>query len=382
MATKATPLKPAAAASGVGGFLRWLHSIELSSGGRRRGVSSRRLGEVFAHLATLLENGVTLPKALATIAHEPSMRWARDLLMSLHHAIESGDSFSKALASEEAGVDEIIVQQIRIGERSGNVPQVLRRIATNLENDNDLRAKIFKKLSYPVIVTTAGTSVCAFMILFILPVFEETYRKARIPLPLPTQVLVGTGHFLSSYGWIILLTLILGALAIGQLRRNAALAIAMDRSLLQLPLLGPWLVDVTMLQFMDALGTMLESGFHLADALRQCQGTVGNLAVNQAIGSLGKAVRRGERLSQEMERHHHLFPPVVSQLVIVGEQTGNLAPASRQVRDHLRKDIERKTDGFVRVVEPVMTVLMALLVGGILLAIYLPMFGMLELVEH
>ncbi len=378
---KATTVRSNATSSGVGGFFQWLHSIQLTPGRKRKAVSPRRLGEVFSHLATLLENGVTLPKAILTVANEPTMRWGRSLLMSLHGAIERGDSFSKALSNQEGVFDEILVQQIRIGERSGNVPQVLRRISDKLETDNDLRGRIVKKLSYPAIVTIAGSGVCAFMILFILPVFEETYRKSKIPLPLPTQILVNVGHFATSYGWIILLTLITLTIAIRQVRKKKALAISMDRKLLRLPLVGPWLVDMAMLQFMDALGTMLESGFHLADALAQCQGTVGNRAVDQAVGSLSRAVRRGERLSREMDRHQQLFPPVVSQLVIVGEQTGNLGPASRQIRDHLKKDIERKTDNFVRVVEPITTILMAVLVGGILLAIYMPMFGMLDLVE-
>ncbi|MEW4455835.1 type II secretion system F family protein [Bremerella sp. JC817] len=379
---KATAARTRNSTGGIGGLFRWLHSIQLTPKRKSRGVSKRRLGEVFSHLATLLENGVTLPKAILTISNESSMRWGKSLLQTLHSAIERGDSFSKALAREEGVFDEIVIQQIRIGERSGNVPQVLRRIADQMETDNDLRSRIYKKLSYPTIVTLAGTGVCAFMILFILPVFEETYRKSKIPLPLPTQVLVSTGQFLTSYGWIIFIGLIGIGIAVRQLRRNHNLAIAMDSHILRLPLIGPWLVDIAMLQFMDALGTMLQSGFHLADALLQCQGVVSNLAVDEAIGSLGKAVRRGERLSREMDRHQHLFPPVVSQLVIVGEQTGNLGPASRQIRDHLKKDIERKTDSFVRVVEPVTTILMAFLVGGILLAIYMPMFGMLDLVER
>lgn len=369
------------ASGGIGRLLGWLHSIQLTPGRKNKGLTKRRMGEVFAHLATLLENGVTLPKAIWTISNERSMRWARTLLGTLHSAIERGDSFSKALAREEGVFDQMIIQQIRIGERSGNVPQVLRRIADQLESDNDLRGRIFKKLSYPAIVTIAGSGVCAFMILFILPVFEETYQKSKIPLPLPTEVLVSTGHFVTSYGWMILLSLIAAGLFIRQIRRNRATAVAMDRRILRLPLIGPWLLDMAMLQFMDALGTMLESGFHLADALAQCQGIVGNQAVDDAIGSLGKAVRRGERLSREMDRQQNLFPPVVSQLVIVGEQTGNLGPASRQIRDHLKKDIQRKTESFVGVVEPILTILMAMLVGGILMAIYMPMFGMLDLVD-
>lgn len=366
----------------IGGVFRWLHSIQLTPGGRKNGVSPRRLGEIFSNLATLLENGVTLPKAIVTIANETSMRSCRGLLLGLHAAIERGDSFSKALISQDGTFDEVLIQQIRVGERSGNVPQVLRRIADKFENDNELRRKIIKKLSYPAIVTIAGSGVCVFMMMFILPVFEETYRKSKIPLPLPTQVLVNTGAFLNAYGWIILLAILGLGLAIRHIRKQRSLAIAMDRRLLRLPLIGPWLVDISMLQFMDTLGTMLESGFHVADALAQSQGTVSNLAVDQAIGSLGRAVRRGERLSHEMDRHHELFPPVVSQLVIVGEQTGNLGTTSRQIRDHLKKDIERKTDNFVRVVEPITTILMAFMVGGILLAIYMPMFGMLDLVER
>jgi len=369
-------------AGGIGSVFAWLHSIELTPRRNKSKFVGRRLGDFFSHLSTLLENGVTLPKAIWTISNEPSMRWGKAKLRALYRSIERGDSFSVALSRDELVTDKILIQQIKIGERSGTVANVLRRIATNLETANDLRGKIIKKLSYPAIVTIAGFGVSAFMILGILPVFEETYSKSKVPLPLPTHVLVTVGHLLTQYGWILLAAAFLGWFAVRQLRKTHATAVAIDQFVLRIPIVGAWLIDIAMLQFMDALGTMLESGFHVVDALAQCKGTVSNLAIDDAIGKLGSAVRRGERLSREMDRHQKLFPPVVSQLVIVGEQTGKLQTASRQVRDHLRKDIERKTDAFVRIVEPATTILMALLVGGILLAIYLPMFGMLDLVEQ
>jgi len=151
--------------------------------------------------------------------------------------------------------------------------------------------------------------------------------------------------------------------------------------MLQLPMIGKWLRDIAVLQLMEVLRNLLESGFTLAEALGQVAESVGNRAVREGVGDLRLAVQRGERFSRELERHEGMFPPIVNQLVLVGERTGKLDRATEDICDHLRREIERKTTLMVGALEPMLTITMAGAVAVILLAIYLPMFDMVNTIN-
>ncbi|MCA9268989.1 MAG: type II secretion system F family protein, partial [Planctomycetales bacterium] len=344
-------------------------------------VKRRDLSFILTNLATLIDNGVSLTRALGTLARESSLKKYAFMLDAVRRRVEAGEAFSSALAEYPATFNDLMVNQVRVGERSGRIAHALSRISRQLEQGNDLRGRIMKRLSYPLIVLAAGCSVVAFMLLYIVPTFEKTYEKAHIPLPMATRLLIGVGHFGLHYGWMIALALVALAFGYYRLRRIAAFAYRVDTLLLRLPTIGPWCRDIAVLQFMDVLGTMMESGFKVVDALGVSVGSIGNQAVRHSVEGLRTAVLRGERLSRELERHHDLFPPIVSQLVIIGEQTGNLSRSTEFVREHLRKDIERRADICIGAIEPFLTIGMALAVCGILLAIYMPMFGMVDAVR-
>lgn len=375
---------PQASGHAIVNVLRQLHSVKIGGVSTRPDkakIGSRDLAYILSNLATLIECGVSLPRALYTLAREPSLKKYRFMLDDIHHRLEIGQSFSGALAEYPNTFTELTINQIRVGERSGTIAAMLRRIEETLEQSNQLRSRIMKRLSYPIIVLFAGSAVMAFMLLHIVPSFEKTYTKANITLPLPTKVLIGVGDFAVGYGWIVLLTLVGLTFGYFRLRKIPAFAMWVDKGLLRIPGIGPWCRDIAVLQFMEVLGTMMESGFNVFEALGVSAGSVGNRAVRQSIERLRAAVTRGERLSQQLEKDDALFPPVVSQLVIVGEQTGSMAKSTRFVRERLNKDIERRADVLVGAIEPVLTIGMALAVCGILLAIYLPMFGMVDAVK-
>ncbi len=332
---------------------------------------------ILRNVATLLENGVSLPKALHAVAREKTLQKHAPILDAVRRKVETGESFSGALAAFPETFDELMINQIRVGERSGTLTDTLAQVTVQLEKGNQLRALIVKKLAYPILLLGMGSGVVTFMLICVVPVFEETYADANIPLPLVTQALIALGGFASAYWWCIVLTAAVAVLAIKQARRQPELASAMDEKLLRLPLVGPWLRDLAVLQLMDVLGNLLDAGFVLAEALSVCAGSVGNRAVRRSVQALQSAVYRGERFSREIERHGEMFPPVVSQLVIVGEQTGNLQKATGHIREHLRREIERKTNIMVGTIEPVLTISLAAAIGLILLAIYLPMFDMI-----
>ena len=336
---------------------------------------------VLRNLSTLLENGVPLPKALHAVSRVDSMRKHFYLLDTLRRKVEMGETFSTALAEFPETFGNLMVNQIRVGERAGTLAETLQQVTQQQEQANNLRSHIIKKLAYPIVLAIMGTLVVTFMLVFVVPTFEETYADSKIPLPYITQFLIAVGRFATSYGWILLVGLAVAILAIKQSRRNQSTAYAMDLWLLKLPYFGPWLRDLAVLQLMDVLGNLMEAGFLLAEALGICADSVGNRAVKKSVTDLQTAIQRGERFSRELERHGDMFPPVVSQLVIIGEQTGKLVRSTAYIREHLRREIERKTTIMVGTIEPVLTISLAGCIAVILLAIYLPMFDMIGTVN-
>jgi type II secretory pathway component PulF len=371
--------------TGFGALLAKLHSIKIGGGagsdpGQVR-MRKRDLVFIFSNLATLLENGLSLPRTLQTLARERSLSRYGSMLDNLKRRIENGETFSGAMAAFPAAFPEMMTNQVRVGERSGTLAATLGRLAHQVEQSSDLKQKLLKKLSYPIILTTAGGGVIIFLLTFVVPQFEKTYTQAKIPLPFVTRFLMAFGNLLVAHGWWVILCLIMAVIIIRRARKSAVFAGQMDRLILKVPMFGPWLRDIAVLQFMEVLGIMMESGFKLVDALAVSGGSVRNQAMRVCVDQLRAAVTRGEKLSTELDRHNELFPPVVSQLVIVGEQTGNLSKATGHVREHLRKQIERQAEFMVGMLEPILTIAMAVAIGIILLAIYMPMFGMIDAVD-
>ncbi len=362
----------------------WLRSLGTSTSraqrlgkSRTRPIRRRDLIYIVRSIGTLVENGLSLPKALETIAQEKTLKAYKSLLEAVRQKVESGETFSAALAHCGAGFSELLLNQIRVGERSGTLPLSLQRITQQLENADTIKSQILKKLAYPVMLVTLGAGAVTFMLLYVVPTFEKTYAESGAKLPWITRFLIAVGFYGTRYGWMVLLAIVGGVASIVAVRRDPRGRFWMDTQLLRLPLVGDWLRNLAVLQFIEVLGNLLEAGFTLVEALRVAASSIGNRAVRQSVEQLHGAVLRGERFSAELERHADLFPPIVHQLVLVGEKTGTLPKATKDIRKHLERELNRYTGILLGTIEPVLTIGLAVCIGGILLAIYLPMFDMI-----
>jgi len=359
------------------GLLQTLQSIKIGGSSQRKKIKSRDLIFILRNIGTLIENGLSLPTALQTIAKEKTLQQYQAMLSAICRTVENGDMFSEALKRYQETFGELLIAQIKIGERSGTLPHTLERIVQQLEHADNLKGAIIKKLAYPTLLCVAGSASITFMLLFVIPTFEKTYKDSGAKLPAITQFLIDVSRFGTSYGWMIGLALAATTIAFVVARRNDASRLWIDRYALRLPLLGDTLRNMAVLQFMEVLGNLIEAGFTLADALRSCARAVSNHAVRASVEQLQAAVIRGERFSSHMEAHGEIFPPIVNQLIIVGEKTGTLSKATQNIRAHLRREIERTLNIMVGAIEPILTLTLAAAIGCILLAIYLPMFDMI-----
>src|SRR5262245_15172581 len=380
VAVGSTVVRPRALV-GAGSTGSWWPRFRKRGSGSNEKLKDRDLIFILRNLATLTESGVSLPKALGTLAEEKALEKQRDMLLAIRRHLENGETFSSALAKFGGAFDTVMVNQIKVGEHSGILAETLTNIARHREDSHRLRSEIVRKMAYPVLLVVMGTAVITFLLTYVIPVFKETYDKAHVSLPFITQCLITAGGLMRSYGLIALLVIVAGAFAIRQVRKKSDVAYKMDAAILRMPVIGSWLRDVSVLQLMEVLGSLMDAGHTLAEALGEAAHAVRNRAVQQSVRDLQSAVRRGEKFSREIERHGETFPPIVSQLVIVGEQTGKLARATTHIRDHLQREVERKTNVFVATIEPTLTISLAAAIAVILLAIYLPMFDMVNTIK-
>lgn len=339
------------------------------------------LAGLIRNLVMLLENGLSLPRALSTLAAEPSLKKYAWMLQTIRRKMESGEAFSSTLKGFPKTFDAITISQIRVGERSGSMTEALQRISTQLEQNGEVRKAIIKRLSYPAMIMIAGTGLVIFMMTVVVPEFEEVFSKSGASLPLMTQMVSSTSKFLFAWGWLIALSVAFLAWSFMKLRKNESFAITTDQFFLRLPVVGRWFRDYAVMQFIDTAGIMMSSGFVPVEAIEASVRGVGNRAMKNVVAQLAAAIRRGEKLSVELARYPEMFPPTVSQLVVVGEKTGDLATATHGVSKYLRQQLESRIDAIVSLIEPILTLLMAVLIGCIVMAIYMPMFNMLDAME-
>ncbi|NOY43189.1 MAG: type II secretion system F family protein [Planctomycetes bacterium] len=336
---------------------------------------------ILSTLSTLVQNGVPLPRALGTLGKESAMAKHSEVLETLRRKVESGVPFSSALSQFPHLCDRLTVNQIRLGERSGTLGDTLKKLSGSRNKTAELKQQVVKKLAYPGLLIVVGSGLITFLLLYVVPVFEQTYSDAGVPLPFITQVLIGVGALARRFGLVIVATVVISLVTIKQLRKRDDFALRMDRALIRMPMLGPWFRDMAVLQLMEVLQNLMEAGYTLAEALRETADSVSNRAVKQGVHNLQRAVQRGERFSLELERHEGMFPPIVNQLVIIGESTGQLTRATTDICEYLRKEIERKTSLMVGALEPILTISLAMAIAVVLLAIYLPMFDMVNTIS-
>ncbi len=361
---------------GLEGLLQTLSEIKIGGGAATK-IRRKDLVYIYRNLATLLSNGLSLAKTLETLREEKSLKRYRGLFDSMARHVTNGSTLSAAMSEWPGSFTEIMINQIRIGERSGSLSDTITRIASQLENGANIRSAIVKKLTYPCLLATAGTGALTFMLLYVVPTFEQMYSESGAELPAITQFLIEVGSFLTTYGWAVGLGIVGVAATLVSLWKQPGGRLALESIAFKIPILEDWLRSIALLQFTDVLGNLMESGFNLADALPHTSKGISSLVVRSSVEELQSAILRGERFSRELEKRSDIFPPVVTQLVIIGERTGTLPNATKQIRQHMRREVERYTALLTGSIEPVMTIGLAISIGGILLAVYLPMFDMI-----
>jgi type IV pilus assembly protein PilC len=347
-------------------------------GGR---VKIKDLAVLARQFATMTSSGLSLLRSLAILEEQtPNVKLAT-ALREVRRDVESGTSLSGALGKQDRIFPRLMIAMVAAGETGGFLDQALDRIAVNFEKDANLRAKIKSALTYPMLVVGFSIVMLIAVLVFIVPIFEKMFANLGGKLPLPTRILVAISH---QIWWILPLTAAAIAVAAAWFRKklhdDPAWRLGFDRFKLRLPVFGTLFAKIAISRFARNLGTLLHVGVPVLQALDIVGATTGNSVVAEAMKDVQRSVRDGQTMSAPLERHP-IFPAMVTNMMQVGEETGQMSAMLDKVSDFYDHEVEAATEALTSAIEPIMVVVMGGLIGVMVVCLYLPMFTIYQHIQ-
>ena len=354
-------------------------SLSLSGRSTTGKVPPKVLTVFTRQLSTLISAGLPLLRSLRTLSKQEKNANLRKIMANLAESVEGGTTFSEALSQHPKAFNKLYVNMVKAGELGGVLEVVLTRLAEFAEKSQRIRGKVTSAMVYPIVVLTIAVGIVTFLMLFIVPKFEAIFKDmlGGRPLPAITQIIMDLSRFIQ--GNFLLIAGVLVVLGVGFrfALRMPGVSAAMDNLKLKLPLFGDMLTKTSVARFSRTLGTLVSSGVPILQALQITRDTAGNERVGAAIESIHDNVKEGESMVAPMEASQ-IFPPMVVSMVQVGEETGQLPDMLTKVADVFEEEVDTAVAGLTSLLEPVMIVLLALIVGTIVVALFLPLITIIQ----
>jgi len=337
-------------------------------------VTARDLAVFCRQLATMVQAGMPLLTCLNVLGQQSDNKTLRLTAASVAMAVEAGNTLSEALRAFPKIFPELFVTMVEAGETGGALEEVLERLATQLEKDADIRAKVKSAMSYPLVILAVALAAISIILIFVLPTFTEMLTSMNLPLPVPTLLVIGLSDFLRGYWYLVLLSLAGAVFALRQYARTKNGRRAVDRLMLRLPVFGTLIRKMIIARVNRTLSSLVRSGVPLLQSLAIVRRIAGNQIVAEAILSAENSVKEGEGLAKPLERSR-VFPPMVTRMIAIGEDTGALDNLLDRVAQFYEREVDATVSRLSSILEPLLMVFFGLVVGFILLAVYLPMFS-------
>jgi type IV pilus assembly protein PilC len=322
----------------------------------------------------MLAAGIPLVQSFEIVGagHEnPAMQ---KLILEIKSDVESGTSLHEALAKHPLHFDDLFVNLVEAGEQSGSLETLLDKVATYKEKTEAIKKKVKKALFYPTAVLAVAVIVTVILLIFVIPQFESLFKGFGAELPAFTQAVVSLSKFVQTKGWMILVVVGAAVYAFNYFyKRSAVMRQFLDRAMLKMPIIGPILNKSAIARYARTLSTMFSAGVPLVEALESVAGACGNIVYEQAVLKIRDEVATGQRLQRAME-NTGLFPNMVVQMIAVGEESGALDAMSAKVASFYEEDVDNAVDSMSSLLEPLIMAILGVLVGGLVIAMYLPIF--------
>jgi type IV pilus assembly protein PilC len=327
-------------------------------------------------LATMLSAGIPLVQAFEIVGSGHENASMQKLIMAIKAEVEGGSSLAEALAKHPLYFDDLFVNLVEAGEQAGALETLLDKIATYKEKTEAIKKKIKKALTYPAAVLVVAFVVTIILLIFVIPAFEDLFKGFGADLPAFTRMVIDLSEFVREKGW--LLAMAAGSAVASFLyfkKRSRPMRHFLDRLALKAPIIGPIIQKAAIARYARTLSTMFSAGVPLVEALESVSGATGNIVYEIGVLQMKDEVATGQRLQQAME-NTDLFPNMVIQMIAVGEESGSLDDMSAKVADFYEEDVDNAVDNLSSLLEPMIMSILGVLVGGLVVAMYLPIFKM------
>lgn len=352
-------------------------SSAFRSGGK---VSNEDIAVFARQLATMMAAGIPMVQAFEIIGNGHEKPAVQKLILDIKASIEGGSTLHESLAKFPLYFDTLFVNLVEAGEQAGALESLLDKIATYKEKTEALKKKIKKALFYPIAVLCVAVIVSLILLIFVIPQFEDLFKGFGADLPAFTQMVVNLSRFVQHQGWWVAV-IIVGSFwtFFHILKRSRKMQLASDRILLKFPIIGPILVKAAIARFARTLSTMFAAGVPLVEAMQSVAGATGNIVYEEAVLRMKDEVATGQRLQRAME-NTGLFPNMVVQMIAVGEESGSLDTMSGKVAEFYEAEVDNAVDSMSSLLEPLIMAILGVLVGGMVIAMYLPIFKLGQVV--
>lgn len=358
--------------------------VKIDEGGGKR----KRMGKIAMRdiviftrqFSTMINSGLPLVQALDILAQQSENPALRDVTRQVVFDVESGHTVADALRKHPKAFTELYVNMVAAGEAGGILDTILLRLAVFMEKNDALVRKVKGAMIYPAVIMTVAGAAIAILLIFVIPVFQKMFSSVNVALPLPTRIVIALSAFLKGYWWAVLGGLGLGGYMGRKYYATPDGKLVIDRLALQAPVLGDVLRKSAVSRFTRTLGTLIGSGVSILDGLEITAKTAGNRVIQDAIMESRASIAGGETISAPLKKSQ-VFPPMVISMISVGEQTGGLDEMLSKIADFYDEEVDAAVSNLLALMEPVMIVFLGVVVGGMVVAMYLPIFDMVNAVQ-
>ena len=354
---------------------------EINIPGFGKKIKLKDLAVMSRQFAVMINSGLSLLRALTILAEQSENKELARVLAEVRNDVEVGTSLSAAMSKHPAVFPPLMVNMTKAGEVGGFLDSVLLQIAENYEAEVKLRGKIKSAMTYPVVVFVIAILAVIGMLLFIVPVFATMFEDLGGELPAPTKVLVFLSAAMKIAAPVGLVATIAFFVTWPKVKQNDAVRNVLDPLKLKLPIFGSLFQKIALSRFSRNLGTMMRSGVPILQSLEIVSSTTGNVVLERAIRDVQESVRSGESLAKPLE-NHAVFPPMVVQMMSVGEDTGALDDMLHKISDFYDAEVEATTEALTSLIEPLMIAVLGGIIGAMIIALYMPIFSVFNLISE
>jgi type IV pilus assembly protein PilC len=344
------------------------------------GIKMRDVVIFTRQFSTMINAGLPLVQALDILAKQTENKVLAGATRDIVFDVESGHTVADALAKHPKAFTELYVNMVAAGEAGGILDTILMRLATFMEKNDALVRKVKGAMIYPGVIMSVAAIAIAVLLIFVIPVFESMFAGVGMALPLPTRVVIGASDFLRGYWWAVIAAMVVGAFLFRRYYATSSGKLTIDRLLLKFPVLGDVLRKSAVSRFTRTLGTLISSGVSILDGLEITAKTAGNRVIQDAIMQSRASIAGGDTIAAPLQKSA-VFPPMVISMIAVGEPTGGLDEMLSKIADFYDEEVDAAVSGLLSLLEPIMIVFLGVIVGGMVVAMYLPIFDMINAVQ-